>query len=99
MTTQSTQRDSALPMRRTYVRVWLALVALLALNIAAARLRLLADFSVVASLIIATAKALLVLAFFMHLRYEGRLLRWALAAALGALTVLIILTFSDTWYR
>ena len=44
-------------------------------------------------------KAGLVLAFFMHLKYEGRFLKGMLTVALFALTVLIGLTFVDVWYR
>ena len=83
----------------TYTAVWLALLVLLAATIAVAKLRLLAHFSVLGSLAIATVKAGLVLAFFMHLKYEGRFLKVMLSVALLALTVLIGLTFVDVWLR
>lgn len=83
----------------TYTIVWLALLLLLAATIAIAKLQLLARFSVLGSLAIASAKAGLVLAFFMHLKYEGRFLKGMLALALAALTLLIGLTFVDVWYR
>ena len=57
------------------------------------------SLSVVINLLIATAKAALVLMFFMHLREEGRFLKIMLGVALAALTVIIILTFSDVWFR
>jgi cytochrome c oxidase subunit 4 len=83
----------------TYTAVWLALLVLLAATIAVAKLRLLAQFSVLGSLLIASAKAGLVLAFFMHLKYEGRFLKGMLTVALLALTLLIGLTFVDVWLR
>ena len=83
----------------TYTAVWLALLLLLAATIATARLQLLAQFSVLGSMIIASLKAGLVLAFFMHLKYEGRFLKAILTVTLFALTLLIGLTFADVWYR
>ena len=83
----------------TYTAVWLALLVLLVGTIAVAKLRLLAQFSVLGSLLIASAKAGLVLAFFMHLKYEGRFLKVMLAVAIAALTLLIGLTFVDVWLR
>ncbi len=83
----------------TYTVVWLALLVLLALTLAVAKLRLLAHYSVLGSLLIATAKAGLVLAFFMHLKYEKRFLKGLLALALAALTLFIGMTFVDVWYR
>ena len=83
----------------TYTTVWLALLVLLAATIAVAKLRLLAQFSVLGSLAIASLKAGLVLAFFMHLKYEGRFLKGMLALVISALTILIGMTFVDVWYR
>src|SRR5512139_2236429 len=83
----------------TYILVWLALMALLAATIAVAKGQLLLKYSVLASLLIASVKAILVLAFFMHLKYEGRFLRGVLLIAIGALTITISLTFIDVWYR
>ena len=83
----------------TYTAVWLALLLLLAATIAMAKLQLLAQFSVLGSMVIASLKAGLVLAFFMHLKYEGRFLKAILTVTLFALTLLIGLTFVDVWYR
>jgi cytochrome c oxidase subunit 4 len=83
---------------RTYVAVWGALLFFLALTIAVARIQI-PTYGVVINLLIATTKAALVLLFFMHLRQEGRFLKIMLGTALGALTLIIILTFSDVWFR
>ena len=84
---------------RTYAAVWLVLLALLAATLAVSRLQVLARYSVLGSLLIATVKAGLVLAFFMHLKYEGRFLKGLLLLTLSALTLFIGLTFVDVWYR
>jgi cytochrome c oxidase subunit IV len=86
-------------MQITYTAVWLALLILLIATLAVAKLRLLAQFSVLGSLVIASVKAGLVLAFFMHLKYEGKFLKGMLTVALLALTLLIGLTFVDVWLR
>ena len=51
------------------------------------------------SLAIAVAKGGLVIAFFMHMKYEGRLLRWLLFFTLSVLAIFIGLTFFDVLYR
>lgn len=84
---------------KTYAYVWLALLVLLAATIAIAKGQLLSRYSVVASLLIASVKAMLVLAFFMHLKYEGRFLRGTLLIVIATLTITISLTFIDVWYR
>jgi cytochrome c oxidase subunit 4 len=84
---------------RQYTYVWVALLVLLGMTIAIARLELLANYSVLGSLIIATVKAGLVLTYFMHLRHEGWVVKGMLLLAIGALTLIIALTFVDTWYR
>ncbi len=82
-----------------YAVVWLALLVLLAATVAIAKLHLLVKYSVLAPLVIASLKAGLVLAFFMHLRYEGKFLKIMLLVAVATLTVFIALTFTDVWYR
>ena len=83
----------------SYAAVWAALLVLLALTVAVARLNLLAQFSVLGALVIASIKAGLVLAFFMHLRGEGRFLKGMLLITVSALALLIGLTFADVWWR
>lgn len=92
------ERESRPVPYRVYALVWVALVLLLAATIAVARLHF-TSFGVVINLLISTAKAGLVLLFFMNLRYEGRFLKSMLAVTLGTVTLIIILTFSDVWFR
>jgi cytochrome c oxidase subunit IV len=83
---------------RTYIFVWIALLALLAITIAASKLYL-SSYSVLINLLIASIKAFLVLIFFMHLKYEGRFLQGLVVITIAVLTSIIALTFSDVWFR
>jgi cytochrome c oxidase subunit 4 len=78
--------------------VWLVLLALTALTVWVSRLNLGVN-RVWGSLSIASVKGGLVIAFFMHMKYEGRLLRSLLFVALVTLAIFIGLTFSDVLYR
>jgi cytochrome c oxidase subunit 4 len=59
----------------------------------------LGSFKVVGALSIACVKAGLVIAFFMHMKYESRLLRILLFVALLTLAIFIGFTFFDVLYR
>jgi len=78
--------------------VWGVLLVLTALTVLVTRLDL-GGYKVLAALTIASCKAGLVIAIFMHMRYEGRLLRWLLFVALLTLAIFIGLTFFDVLYR
>jgi len=80
------------------IGIWLALVALTALTVGITRVEL-GGYKVVAALAIACAKAGLVIAVFMHMKYEGRLLRLLLFLALVTLAIFIGFTFFDVLYR
>jgi cytochrome c oxidase subunit 4 len=78
--------------------VWLALLALTVLTVWITRLDLGVN-RVWGALAIASAKSGLVIAFFMHMKYEGWLLRWLLFVALLTLAIFIGFTFFDVLYR
>jgi cytochrome c oxidase subunit 4 len=78
--------------------VWLALLFLTALTVGVTRLNL-GGYKVLGALAIACLKSGLVIAFFMHMKYEGRLLRWLLFVALVTLAIFIGFTFFDVLYR
>lgn len=82
---------------RAYFAVWGGLLVLTALTIASSGAGL--RYGVFLSLCIASCKAGLVLAFFMHLRREGKFLKAAVALSVLTLTALILLTFADVGYR
>jgi len=78
--------------------VWLALLVLTALTVLITRIEL-GGYKVLGALTIACLKSGLVIAFFMHMKYEGRLLRWLLFVALVTLAIFIGFTFFDVLYR
>ncbi len=73
--------------------------SLLGATIAVARMQLLAKYSVLAALLIASLKAGLVITYFMHLMYEEKGLKLMLLLAVSILTLIIAITFIDIWYR
>ncbi|MDA8156984.1 MAG: hypothetical protein M0Z52_11145 [Actinomycetota bacterium] len=77
--------------------IWIALAALLAATIAIALMNV--RMAVALNFLIATSMALLNLFYFMDLRHEDRFLKTIIFLALFALTSIIILTYSDVFYR
>lgn len=82
----------------TQVKVWLALLVLTAATISVSRIEL-GALHVWAALLIASVKSALVVAFFMHMKYENRAFKYCLLAALLTLAIFIGLTFFDVLYR
>ena len=83
---------------RTFLSVWLALLALTAVTITVARMDL-GALGILTAVAIASIKAGLVLWFFMHLKYEKPLLKLLLLVPIVTLAVIIGLTFVDVLYR
>ena len=79
---------------RTYVWVWLALLALLFATWTLSRLDL-NSFNAAAALLIAFAKMVIIILFFMHLRWSRRVLWVFVCAGFVWLLILIELTLSD----
>ncbi len=82
----------------TLVLVWVGLICLTALTVWVAHHNI-GIAHVWGSLAIACLKAGLVIAVFMHMTYEGRLLRGLLFVALVTLAIFIGFTFFDVLYR
>jgi cytochrome c oxidase subunit 4 len=83
-----------IPSVSKYVIVWICLMVLLVLTVFAARFDL-GTWSIVIALLIATAKGVLVLLYFMHLRFEKHI-TWIFAgAAILWLGIMIVLTMND----
>jgi cytochrome c oxidase subunit 4 len=70
-----------------------------ALTVMAAFVDFPGPLNAVVALTIACIKATLVVLFFMHVRYSGRLVWLVIASALLWLAILFAITFSDYWTR
>lgn len=82
----------------TYILVWIALLMLTALTVTAAGMGL-GPVNIIAVLAIAAAKVSLVLYFFMHLKYEGALIRFIFLTSIIVLTIIIGLTYLEVLFR
>jgi cytochrome c oxidase subunit 4 len=81
--------------RKTYIVVWVALMALMILTAGLSRIDL-GEWSTVVALAIAAIKALLVVLFFMHVRYESQKMAWVfVVAGFFWLGILMALTMTD----
>ena len=81
---------------KVYVRSFALLMALLVLTVGASFVNL-GPFNVAAALAISVAKALVIILFFMEVRYS-RPLTWLFAAA-GFIWLLLLLVFIQSDYR
>jgi cytochrome c oxidase subunit 4 len=81
--------------RKTYIVVWGALMALMILTAGLSRINL-GEWSTLVALAIAAIKALLVVLFFMHVRYESQKIAWVFVlAGFFWLGILLALTMTD----
>ena len=83
---------------RTFILVWVGLLLLTGVTVAVAQIDL-GPLNIWSALAIASCKSSLVVAIFMHMKYEQRLFKLALLAALLILAVFIGFTFFDVLYR
>ena|SRR5947209_421952 len=84
---------------RIYVTIFLALMVGTTLTVIAAFYDFPGPLNAVIALTIASIKATLVVLFFMHVRYSGRLIWLVIVAALLWLAIMFAITFSDYWTR
>jgi cytochrome c oxidase subunit 4 len=85
--------------RKTYIWVWVALMVLMVLTAGLSRINM-GEWSTVVALVIAAIKALLVVLFFMHVRYEDQKIAWVfLLAGFFWLAILLTLTMTDYMSR
>lgn len=80
--------------KRNYVGIWAALLALLLLTWGLAQMNL-GKFNAVVALSIAVMKMLLVVLYFMHVRYSSRLTWIFVAAGFIWFLIMVDLTLSD----
>jgi cytochrome c oxidase subunit 4 len=81
-----------------YVKVWLALIGLTAITVAAAMTNL-KHMAMFTALIVATTKSILVLLYFMHLRWENKLFATMFIAVILTFAIFMGLTFADYAFR
>jgi cytochrome c oxidase subunit 4 len=82
-----------------YIWIWVALLVLTALTVTTADLNV-GRIGIVVVLAIAAVKSILVLLYFMHLRWEKRLLlKLLVPIAIATLAIFIGLTFTDILTR
>ena len=81
----------------TFIKVWAALLTLTVLLVLTSRLG--DRYAVWGLLVLAPIKAGLVFYYFMHLRYEGALLKGVVLVTLGTLLIFFVLLFSDVAFR
>lgn len=84
---------------RIYIAIFLALMVGTALTLLAAFYDFPGPLNAVVALTIAVVKATLVVLYFMHVRYSGRLVWLVIVAALLWLVIMFAITFSDYWTR
>ena len=84
--------------RKVYLLVFIALLCLTLLTVWAASIEL-GRLNLVVALTIAVCKALLVILYFMHLRYSSRLTWVVVGAGVFWLAILLVLTLSDYFTR
>jgi len=80
------------------ITVWVVLLIMTWLTITVAYLDF-GNLAVAIALLIATVKAGIVLAYYMHLRFDSKLLTILLLVTMGVFSSFIILTFFDYAFR
>ncbi len=83
---------------RTYVFVWIGLLMLTWLTVTLSRANV-AGLGIITPMAIASLKALLVISFFMRLKYETGFFKALVLVPLGVLIVVSWLVYSDVLYR
>jgi cytochrome c oxidase subunit 4 len=86
------------PTTTSYIAIWVLLIILTWITVSISGMYL-GNLSTLTALSIATIKSALILAVFMHLRYENKLFVIIFFVALITLTTIIGFTFLDTSFR
>jgi cytochrome c oxidase subunit 4 len=82
----------------TYIMVWLGLVALTAITVTIAGIHL-GSVTLIAALMIASIKTVLVVSYFMHVRFDNMTIKIFIYVCLLVFIIIMILTFSDLSFR
>jgi len=81
-----------------FINVWLGLVTLTCITVGVSYLDL-KHMGIMTAILIACVKGSLVIMYFMHLRYDNKIIMWFMIAGFGTYAIFLILTFADYYYR
>lgn len=84
------------PSQRSVLRVWIALLALTGVEVALAAAGARGGVMLALLLVMSMCKAWLIIAWFMHLRFERRTLGWALLPAVIVCILLLCFILPDS---
>ncbi len=82
-------------MKNTYLAVFGALAVLTAATVGASYMHLDRQKAIALALAIVAVKVFLISAFFMHLKFEGKMIRWLLITALFFVFYLLMMVLPD----
>ncbi len=80
------------------ILVWIGLLSLTAITVAIAGINL-GSLALAVALIIATVKSLFVVNFFMHVKFDNKLLKIFIGICILVFVIVLILTFFDLTFR
>jgi cytochrome c oxidase subunit 4 len=81
---------------RFHTGIWIGLLVLTVMTVLVSVMGLsLVAFSVVTALVIAMAKATVVVNYFMHLKYDNKVLTWLVGVTMLLFVIFIVLTAID----
>jgi len=83
---------------RVYIYILMALVAMTFMSIGITKINL-GAYSVLGAMIFATLKSILVLSWFMHLKFDQPLLRFMVGFVVLLFFAVIFITFLDYYFR
>ena len=78
--------------------VWLGLIALTAMTVTAAGLNF-GSLTIIIALLIAATKTLIVANYFMHVKFDTRIIKVFIVICIVTFIIFLILTFSDLSFR
>lgn len=80
------------------ILVWIGLLSLTAVTVAVAGINL-GSLALTVALIIATVKSLFVVNFFMHVKFDNKVIKIFIGICMIVLVTVLILTFFDLTFR
>lgn len=82
-----------------YFKIFLALLLLLVATVGASKIHLPGYGNILLAMAIAVVKAVLIVLYFMHMRWTGKLVAVMFLSSVYVLGLGLILIFADYWYR